>query len=112
MHPWNGPVACASPQRGRWGGPSGSQLAAPQAAQNLAFAPRGKVALTSLVAQGVTAIDLLSSGDRPPPRALPLPPRKPQGCTCTAGQGRTAASTALLLATVAGPLVFRRRRRR
>jgi MYXO-CTERM domain-containing protein len=106
LHPWTAPVTCESPQRGIWGGPNGQAIAA-QAAQNLAFAPRGQVALTSLVAQDVPSIGLLSSGDQ----RLPLPVRKPQGCTCAAGGGGMAASTVALLVGAFGLLVFRRRRR-
>src|SRR5260221_5240825 len=54
-HLWTGAIACANPVRGRWSGepPPGSQIAdqGVMAAQNLAFAPRGKVQLPNLVAQ-------------------------------------------------------------
>src|SRR5262249_43400522 len=42
-HPWKGPVACASPRRGIWGGPWASvkQDTSVKAATGLAFAPRG-----------------------------------------------------------------------
>jgi len=42
-HPWTGPIKCANPIRGRWGGPPGggsSRPDAPVAARNLAFQPR------------------------------------------------------------------------
>jgi hypothetical protein len=46
-HPWTGPIACANPRRGVWGGPppgvEGSTTA--QAARGLAFAPRGAIQL-------------------------------------------------------------------
>ncbi|MBL8921806.1 MAG: DUF2330 domain-containing protein [Myxococcaceae bacterium] len=41
-YPWTGPIACKNPVRGRWGAnPNGGQ-APPLAAQDTAFAPRGK----------------------------------------------------------------------
>jgi MYXO-CTERM domain-containing protein len=53
-HPWKGPITCANPIRGRWGGPPGSSpnpwarnVAPPQPAKNLAFAPRGGTATLS-----------------------------------------------------------------
>ena len=45
-HPWTGPVKCASPQRGVWGGPPGGPYGPPpaMAAQNPAFTRRGPTA--------------------------------------------------------------------
>jgi uncharacterized protein (TIGR03382 family) len=86
-----------------WGGPpSGQQLASPQAATNLAFAPRGKVELGSLVTTGVPKAGLLGSKGQP----IPIPIRQPQGCGCQAQGG--AASTGALV--VLGLLLRRRRR--
>ena len=81
-HAWNGPIACANPIRGRWSGspPQGSQIAdqGVMAATNLAFAPRGKVSLPSLVAQDVPEIDVK--------QGVPLPGgagfHDKQGCGC------------------------------
>jgi hypothetical protein len=54
-HAWSGPIACANPIRGRWGGPPpGVKHSGPQAAQDLAFAPRGKVSLKTFVSFNVT----------------------------------------------------------
>ena len=105
LHPWTGALTCASPQRGIWGGPHGDQLAAPQAAQDLAFAPRGNVSLSTLVAQDVPSIGVMSSSDQ----KLPLPARKGQGCTCQTGGGRVALSSGLVLLAA---IVFALRRRR
>jgi MYXO-CTERM domain-containing protein len=107
LHPWTGAIACEAPVRGRWGGPpagGGNQIATPTA-NDLAFAPRGKVELAGLVASDVPEIGVLASGDN----KLPLPPRKPQGCGC-ATSGAGAAASALLAGTVA--LLISRRRRR
>jgi MYXO-CTERM domain-containing protein len=105
LHPWVGEVACASPNRGVWGGPPPSQqIATPatQTATNTAFAPRGKVDLGKLLAQDVPAIGATSSIGVP----LPPPVRKPQGCGC----GASGDATGLLSIGVVA-LVLRRRRR-
>jgi MYXO-CTERM domain-containing protein len=123
-HAWTGPVACASPVRGRWGGPPpGAQIANPgtQPAMNLAFAPRGKVQLPNLVAQDIPELDVKQGVPLPivaptparTPAAPPIPggagfQQKPQGCACQAG-GSPAAS--LLLAGSVLALVLGRRRR-
>ena len=48
-HQWAGPIACANPQRGVWGGPLGGPTAKPMPATNTAFAPRGKLQLATFV---------------------------------------------------------------
>ncbi|MEZ4258458.1 MAG: DUF2330 domain-containing protein [Polyangiaceae bacterium] len=65
-HPWTGPVACANPRRGVWGGPphtDGTHQAPPKpaAARNLAFAPRGKTSLASYVRSDIP--ELGTKGD-------------------------------------------------
>ena len=48
-HPWTGPIACKNPRRNIWGGPpdgTGNQVIA---ATKLAFAPRGALALPSVI---------------------------------------------------------------
>jgi len=48
-HWWTGPIRCKNPQRGIWGGPpdgGGSQVLA---ASKLAFAPRGKLQLATVI---------------------------------------------------------------
>ena len=52
------------------------------------------------------AVGARSSGEQ----KLPIPVRKPQGCTCQAGG--TAAASSVVLALGAVGLVLRRRRRR
>ncbi len=105
MHPWTGEVACASPMRGRWGGPpNGQQIATP--ATNTAFAPRGKLELASMVAATPQIGSLASKGSM-----LPMPVRQPRanGCGCQAQQGGAASAAGAL---AVGLLVLRRRRRR
>jgi MYXO-CTERM domain-containing protein len=101
LHPWDGPIACASPQRGRWGGPNGSQQIGSQAATNLAFAPRG-ASLASFVSGDVPTVGVLSSGGA----ALPNPVRQPQGCGC-----RTEGGAQGLVGFAVLGLWLRRRRR-
>jgi MYXO-CTERM domain-containing protein len=102
LHPWTGAVTCPSPNRGRWGGPPGQQLAVTPAT-NLAFAPRGKAELSSMVAKDVPSIGVLASKGA----QLPIPIRQPQGCGCRAEGGGAASLGAL---AVLG-FVLRRRRR-
>jgi hypothetical protein len=58
-HYWKGPVACASPRWGTWGGPpSGDEPPPPSAAKGLAEAPRGKVSLKQVVNTAVPRLKL------------------------------------------------------
>ncbi len=57
-HPWKGEIACDNPIRGRWGGPPGGGEPKPQAAQDLAFAPRGSIELAGYVEHDVQEIGL------------------------------------------------------
>ncbi len=59
-HPWTGPITCAEPVRGRWGGPpSGTSSSQTTVAKDLAFAPRGgDVKLASFVRHDVPEIHL------------------------------------------------------
>lgn len=62
-HPWKGPVACADPQRGIWGGPphnpDGKPMATP--ATDLAFAARGKVQLARMIKEPVPELGLMTA---------------------------------------------------
>ena len=132
-HEWTGPVACASPMRGVWGGPPGQEIASPVPATDLAFVPRGKVQLAKIVRRNVPEIGLVAeTGDKassgapprqgkPPEKAPPPPPpaKKTKGCTASTADPRdwTGAPVLLLaglllLARSRGPAAFRRKRRR
>ncbi|HUJ60585.1 MAG TPA: DUF2330 domain-containing protein [Kofleriaceae bacterium] len=104
LHPWTGVVTCASPARGRWGGPPAGQSIAsgPQIATNTAFAPRGKVQLAAMLTKDMPKIGAMSSAAT----SLPDPVRKPQGCGCQAQGGGAAVLGLGVLA-----LIVRRRRR-
>ena len=101
LHPWVGAIACESPMSGAWGGPPDRQEVGAQVATNLAFAPRGKVELGSMVSQ-VPMIGVLESKGT----TLPLPIRQPPGCGCQAQGGAASALGLVVLG-----LVIRRRRR-
>ncbi|HEX7842235.1 MAG TPA: DUF2330 domain-containing protein [Kofleriaceae bacterium] len=122
-HPWTGPIACANPVRGRWGGPPpGQQIANPgiQPAVNLAFAPRGKVQLPNLVAQDIPELAVQQGVPLPVAAPVPTAPppapvpggaafhEKPQGCGCNTGG---PSPTALLLVVVVVVAAVLRRRR-
>ncbi|MCC7538207.1 MAG: DUF2330 domain-containing protein [Deltaproteobacteria bacterium] len=57
-HWWQGPIRCANPRRGIWGGPPGGEHNAPRAARDLAFVPRGNVDLSSLVRRRVPELGI------------------------------------------------------
>jgi hypothetical protein len=48
-HAWTGPIACANPRRGIWGGPPAGGQTQLVAATKLAFAPRGALALPAVI---------------------------------------------------------------
>ncbi len=105
-HPWTGPVRCENPIYGRWGGPPDGNQIATQPATNLAFAPRGKAQLPSLVAQDVPELDVKAG--RPVPGGAGFQNR-PQGCGCSTGDLGGLAGGALLAGL--SMFVLRRRRR-
>ena len=104
-HAWTGAVACGNPVRGRWGGPppgTQQQIAGALPATNLAFAPRGKVALPNLVAQDVPEIGV--ERDKPMPGGAAFS-NKPQGCGC-----QTSDSGGLVMGLLVLGWLGRRRR--
>jgi uncharacterized protein (TIGR03382 family) len=78
-HPWTGPIACESPQRGRWGGPPSGVAgdSRPKPALGLAFAPRNMQLASFLRSDapelGVTAAGALVSGVGPTGSSAPGP---------------------------------------
>ena len=71
-HRWTGPIACANPRRGVWGGPpSGGDLAGPQPALNLAFVPRGGVQLAGSINGDVPEIGLRKGALEPVAKPKP-----------------------------------------
>ncbi len=60
-HYWQGAVTCSNPRYDIWGGPTGNQSpggSSPVAARNLADAPRGKVALKSVLYSPVPTLGI------------------------------------------------------
>jgi MYXO-CTERM domain-containing protein len=116
-HEWTGPIECANPVRGRWGGPpAGETYKGPQAGRDLAFAPRGKVQLAQMVAGDVPELEVKAAGATPAVAPAPDPkkphtksgPEEKKGCGCAA-DGGGAAGTAALSALVALLMIRRRR---
>jgi MYXO-CTERM domain-containing protein len=132
-HPWTGPIACASPRRGIWGGPPRPDLApggiGPKAARDLAFAPRGNVQLASFVRgaipelslEGTAPPALADAGAVPAPSAAPphragpeLPKSAPDagGCAGCATSGSTSGTAAGAFALLALAMGLHGRRKR
>jgi hypothetical protein len=88
-HPWTGPIACAAPRRGIWGGPPGGTDGRPKAARDLAFAPRGGVDLASLVRSNIPEIGVVAKM----PLLLPPATSAPTGAAPTTGQPAASASS-------------------
>ncbi len=75
-HPWTGPIACANPRRGIWGGPpAGQSGGGTKAARDLAFAPRGGIDLPAIVQQNIPEINVVAKNI--PVLLQPLPTPKP-----------------------------------
>jgi hypothetical protein len=70
-HAWTGPIACANPRRGVWGGPPGGHGAkpGPVPAVNLAAAPRTGVQLATYVKSPIEELELKK--DAPPAASAP-----------------------------------------
>ena len=104
-HRWTGAITCTNPKRGRWGGPPGDrqqQIASPQAATGLAFAPRGQVELAKEVRQDVPELGIKALG-----AAVGDVAKKRTGCGCSA----LAEPASGWLAFGVLALLLRRRRR-
>ncbi|MBL0216037.1 MAG: DUF2330 domain-containing protein [Myxococcales bacterium] len=105
-HWWTGPVKCKNPQRGVWGGPPDGNYQPTLAAGKLAFAPRGKLAVASMVNRDLWEIGLKRQRTAPAPAPGPTAtPPKPSGVKA---MGFGALGTLLLLGL--GVTIARRRR--
>jgi MYXO-CTERM domain-containing protein len=120
-HPWTGPIACASPRRGQWGGPppevmrqAGFTPTGTQPATGLAFAPRGQVDLPQAVQRDVPELGIkaaavvaspAASAAGTPPASQPAAKKK-SGCGC-----QTSDSGGLVLALGLAAWLGRRPRR-
>ena len=125
-HEWTGPVECKDPVRGVWGGPpAGEHRATPKSATDLAFVPRGKTKLATMVRTDIPEIGVTAGKPAAGASAGANPAtgteasaqgegsgaadkKKKKGCGCAAGEGSTGG---LLLLALAGLVLARRRRR-
>jgi MYXO-CTERM domain-containing protein len=119
-HPWEGPIACAEPVRGRWTGapPEGAEAPATRAATDLGAVARGGVELRAVLASNVPALGITgvvpfdgeASMERAPAASeaveMPAPAAPPRagGCGCSTSRP-SGFALALLVA-----LLLRRRR--
>jgi hypothetical protein len=71
-HPWTGPIACKNPRRGVWGGKG--ELPTP--ARDLAFAPRGKIDLASILHTSVSELGIDAKGTSNPMGTTPTASRR------------------------------------
>jgi hypothetical protein len=119
-HPWTGPIRCANPVRGRWGGPPGGSAPPPAAARDLAEVQRGRIQLASMVRSPIPAI---SRGSTPPVTAPPPPPAPPAAPPApptrpntpggrVIGPGKTAALPVLAVLSAVAFAFFTRPRKR
>jgi hypothetical protein len=70
-HRWTGPIACKSPQRNIWGGPPDGNYHPTIAASKIAFAPRGKLALGSVIGRDLWEIGYKKDAAQQPGFAKP-----------------------------------------
>ena len=125
-HEWTGPMECKNPVRGRWGGPpAGVASKKTTAATDLAFVPRGKVALADMVRSEIPEIEVVPTAapvgaaaaepkeepDTAQPASTAAPDSKQtkkKGCGCAAG----GSGGGFAVFAVVGLLLAVRRRRR
>lgn len=117
-HPWTGPITCADPQRGIWGGPVQAVAGGgPSVATNIAFAPRGGIKLTEMIAGNVPELEgggeKLPSGPAGSQGWPEMPPIRGGGCAaCSFIDGRAGVPLGALSLAAATALLLERRRRR
>ena len=113
-HPWTGPIECASPQRGRWGGPPAGHTgsSSPAAATQLGFAKRDKALLASfIVPGGPPPVAVASASATPAPGASAKPASSGGGCgSCSTSEG-SASQWPLAIGGAFGLAALLRRRR-
>jgi hypothetical protein len=105
-HAWTGPIRCANPVRGVWGGPPDGNYQPTIAASKVAFAPRGKLEVASVIKR-----DLWEIGLKKDAGAAPAPPGGGKFATPPVKkQGFGAGVLIGIVAIGAGLLIARRRR--
>jgi MYXO-CTERM domain-containing protein len=133
-HPWEGPITCKDPIRGRWGGPPAGGQPKTEPAKDLAFAERGSIELKEIIREDVPEIGVMTAAkpvetkaivDGQDPSAEPKPAATapadagpPKGsassqvraaCSCSAEDGDRDTGVLGLLSLL-GLLGLRRRR--
>ena len=116
-HPWKGPITCANPVRGVWGGPpQGEQYQQPKAARDLAFAPRGGIQLASFLKQDVPELDFSLKAPAPATsakvEATPTATTEPEKKGCAGCSSAPTSGEAAPLAIAALALLGLRRRKK
>jgi hypothetical protein len=99
-HAWTGPIRCANPVRGVWGGPPDGNYRPTIAASKVAFAPRGKLEVASVIKRDLWEIGLKKDGGSAPPGGgkFATPPiKKVQGFGFGAMLGLVLISAGLLI---------------
>jgi MYXO-CTERM domain-containing protein len=94
-HPWTGPIRCAEPKRGVWGGPPNGGAERAQGAPKIAFVERGKVDLAAMLRQGIPEVGVM--------------PKSACGCRVAGERGGPIAGVLAALGAIG--LGARRRRR-
>jgi len=125
-HPWTGPIRCANPIRGRWGGPPNPDGVAPSplTARDLAEVSRGSLRLASYIRSPIPRLSRSSTppsgGSTPAVRAPVAPTTPPSRPARPTPSGRViqkaslfngSASLGALLLLAVGLIVWPRSRR-
>ncbi len=106
-HWWTGAIRCKNPQRGVWGGPPDGNFQPTIAASKLAFAPRGKLALPTMIKRDLWEIGLKKDSAPPAPAPRGTKFATPPG---TKAMGFGAGVMIGLVMIGLGVIVTRRRR--
>jgi hypothetical protein len=72
-HAWTGPIKCANPQRGVWGGPPDGGNNQLVIANKLAYVPRGKLSLPQMIKRDIPEIGVRKAATTPLPTTNPAP---------------------------------------
>ncbi|HEU4730998.1 MAG TPA: DUF2330 domain-containing protein [Kofleriaceae bacterium] len=105
-HAWTGPIRCEKPVRGVWGGPPNGGSQPTIAASKVAFAPRGKLAVSSVIKRDLWEIGLPRDGS-----PAPAPPGGGKFATPPDRHLQGLGLGSLLAIAVGGGLLLRRRAR-
>jgi hypothetical protein len=101
-HWWTGAINCKNPQRGVWGGPPAGEQNQVIAANKLAFAPRGRLQLGTVIARDLWEIGYKKERPAPPTKSpgFSKPPGGAPGTVQLMGFGLGALGAFGLIALV------------